>query len=210
MAGKLKSGSDQSSDRRNQILAIAAKLFATGGYSATTVRDIADEAGILSGSLYHHFSSKEAIALEVLRSFLDGLITEYEEILAADLSVEETINRLIQVSFIVITEQTESVALYQNEAPFLQTQPGFEFLQDSSDRIETIWRDQLNAGQEAGVFRASLDFGILYRFIRDALWMTVRWFKPGGRYTAESLSATLLDLLHNGILVQNEASPSRS
>lgn len=210
MAGKLKNGSDQSSDRRNQILAIAAKSFAAGGYSATTVRDISEEAGILSGSLYHHFSSKEAIAMEVLRSFLEGLITEYEKILAADLSTEETINKLVQVSFRAITEQTDSVGLYQNEAPFLQTQPGFEFLQDGSDRIEEIWHEQLNAGQEAGVFRASLDTKIVYRFIRDALWMTVRWFKPGGRYTAESLSTNLLDLLNNGILIQDKATLSKS
>src|SRR5262249_57938903 len=47
------------SERREEILAIAAKIFADKGYASTTVREIADAAGILSGSLYHHFDSKE-------------------------------------------------------------------------------------------------------------------------------------------------------
>ena len=48
-------------------------MFAERGLRATTVRDIADSAGILSGSLYHHFKSKEQMVEEVLRDFLDWL-----------------------------------------------------------------------------------------------------------------------------------------
>ncbi|MGC2799024.1 MAG: helix-turn-helix domain-containing protein, partial [Mycobacterium sp.] len=43
--------------RRDELLELAATMFAERGLRATTVRDIADSAGILSGSLYHHFSS---------------------------------------------------------------------------------------------------------------------------------------------------------
>ena len=55
-------------------------MFAERGLRSTTVRDIADSAGILSGSLYHHFKSKEQMAEEVLRDFLDWLFTRYQEI----------------------------------------------------------------------------------------------------------------------------------
>src|SRR4051812_26683632 len=57
--------------RRNELLGIAADLFADRGYNATTVRDIADEAGILSGSLYHHFDSKESMIDTILSSFIE-------------------------------------------------------------------------------------------------------------------------------------------
>ena len=60
-------------DRRGELLAIAAQLFAERGLRETTVRDIADAAGILSGSLYHHFDSKESMVDEILRGFLDDL-----------------------------------------------------------------------------------------------------------------------------------------
>src|SRR5690349_5835993 len=58
------------SARREQIVAIAAAVFARKGVANATVRDIADEAGILSGSLYHHFESKDQIIEEVMRPAL--------------------------------------------------------------------------------------------------------------------------------------------
>src|SRR6266487_949837 len=56
------------SERRAHLVALAGELFAQKGYRATTVREIADAAGILSGSLYHHFDSKESIGDEILSS----------------------------------------------------------------------------------------------------------------------------------------------
>ena len=66
--------------RRDELLDLAATMFAERGLRATTVRDIADSAGILSGSLYHHFSSKEEMVDEVLRKFMDWLFARYQEI----------------------------------------------------------------------------------------------------------------------------------
>jgi AcrR family transcriptional regulator len=54
--------------RRTEILATAASLIATSGLR-TSLQEIADAAGILPGSLYHHFESKEAILVELLRRY---------------------------------------------------------------------------------------------------------------------------------------------
>ncbi len=51
------------------------------GRRQTTVRDIADSAGILPGSRYQHFKSKEQMVEEVTRDFLDWLFSRYEEII---------------------------------------------------------------------------------------------------------------------------------
>lgn len=55
--------------RRSEILEIAAGLFAASGYVGTSLRDVADACGILPGSLYHHFDSKQAIAIELLERY---------------------------------------------------------------------------------------------------------------------------------------------
>ncbi|MDN2502488.1 TetR/AcrR family transcriptional regulator, partial [Nocardia nova] len=55
--------------RRTEILRAAAELFASAGYAGTNVKDVADACGILPGSLYHHFESKEAIAVELLERY---------------------------------------------------------------------------------------------------------------------------------------------
>src|ERR1051325_8938666 len=78
--GKPETTKPAATDRRAELLAIAAGLFAERGYKNTTVRDIADAAGILSGSLYHHFDSKETMADEILRTFLDDLFRDYRAI----------------------------------------------------------------------------------------------------------------------------------
>ena len=70
------------SERRAALVALAAELFAERGYRATTVREIAEAAGVLSGSLYHHFDSKESIIDELLSSYLDELLAQYRAIVS--------------------------------------------------------------------------------------------------------------------------------
>ncbi len=191
---------EQTSERRDQILSIAARLIAKRGYSATTVRDIADEAGILSGSLYHHFSSKEAILQEILRDFMAGLLGRFEEIVAEGGSPRDILDKLIAHAFLTIERQPDAVGLYQNELSFLARQPGFEFLREHSERIEALWIEQMEEGQRVGDFRPSIDVHVTYRFVRDAVWSTVGWYRPGRGHTAASLTENFLDLLHRGLL----------
>ena len=93
-----------SGSRREQLLAIAARLFAEKGFKNTTVRDIADAAGILSGSLYHHFDSKESMVDEILSTFQDGLFAQYDEILASDEDARTKLERAVRVSFEAIEQ----------------------------------------------------------------------------------------------------------
>lgn len=74
----------QPATRRDELLQLAAAMFAERGLKATTVRDIADSAGIPSGSRHHHFKSKEQMVEEVTRDFLDWLFSRYEEIIATE------------------------------------------------------------------------------------------------------------------------------
>jgi TetR/AcrR family transcriptional regulator, cholesterol catabolism regulator len=50
---------------RENLLAVSARLFAKGGFEATSMRDIAGQAGMLAGSMYHHFPSKNALIAAV-------------------------------------------------------------------------------------------------------------------------------------------------
>ncbi|MEU0086216.1 TetR/AcrR family transcriptional regulator [Streptomyces sp. NPDC006274] len=78
-------------ERREELLATAAEVFAAQGYNATTVRKIADVAGILANSLYYHFDSKESMFDEILSRFLDDRWARYDAVLAAGLAPRETI-----------------------------------------------------------------------------------------------------------------------
>jgi AcrR family transcriptional regulator len=65
-------GADDAGTRRTEILQTAASLIASSGLR-TSLQEIADAAGILPGSLYHHFESKEAILVELTRRYQEDL-----------------------------------------------------------------------------------------------------------------------------------------
>ena len=190
--------------RRDELLALAATMFAQRGLRATTVRDIADSAGILSGSLYHHFTSKEQMVAEVLRDFLDWLFGRYEQIMASTADPLQRIEGLFMVSFEAIEHRHARVVIYQDEAKRLNPLPRFDFLNDRNREQRRMWTDVLKQGMADGALRPDLDVNLVYRFIRDTTWVSVRWYQPGGPLTAEQVGAQYLAIVLGGITSEGE------
>jgi AcrR family transcriptional regulator len=186
-------------DRRAELLAIAAGLFAERGLRATTVRDIADAAGILSGSLYHHFDSKESMVDEILRGFLDALFDRYREIVAQNLGPRQTLEAVVIASFQAIDEHNAAVAIYQAEARRLAEQPRFAYIGERLTEFRRLWHDVLDAGIAAGSFRDDLDVELSYRFLRDTVWVGVGWYRPGGKLGIEDIARQYLAIVLDGI-----------
>src|ERR1700741_3783565 len=69
-------------DRRRQIIAAASELFARNGFEGTSIREIAAASGVLSGSLYYHFPSKEHLMFTVHQESLTAMRREVETALA--------------------------------------------------------------------------------------------------------------------------------
>ncbi|GAB2843878.1 TetR/AcrR family transcriptional regulator [Actinocorallia aurea] len=187
-------------DRREQLLGVAAELFATRGYAETTMRDIADASGILAGSIYHHFSSKEAILDAILQEFLVGLHGRFSAVEKAGNDPRETLSELIRISFLTIQDTPHEVAVYQNETDNLLRHQDFAYVGDYSLRIEQIWLRVLTAGQMSGIVRPDFDVKLAYLFIRDAIWSAVRWYRPGGQFRGDALADQYLELLYGGLI----------
>lgn len=200
--GRKRATNGAGSARRAEVLAIAAELFAVRGYAQTTVRDIADEVGILSGSLYHHFDSKEAMLEEILREFMEGLYGRFHTIVEQSSTPRETLDELVRAAFATIDAAPHAVALYQNEAGLLAQLPEFEFVARTGRKIERMWVQVLVDGRDSGEFRADLDSSIIYRFIRDTVWSTVRWYNPRGKFRHEKVADQFLAMLHGGVLAE--------
>ena len=185
--------------RRDELLDLAATMFAERGLRATTVRDIADSAGILSGSLYHHFKSKEQMVEEVLRDFLDWLFTRYQEIVDAEADPLARVSGLFMTSFEAIEHRHAQVVIYQDEAKRLSSLPQFDFVDDRNREQRRMWVEVLKEGVAQGCFRPDLDVDLVYRFIRDTTWVSVRWYQPGGPLTAEQVGRQYLAIVLGGI-----------
>ncbi len=174
-------------------------MFAERGLRATTVRDIADSAGILSGSLYHHFASKEEMVDEVLRGFLDWLFTRYGQIMDTKANPLERLKGLFMASFEAIEHRHSQVVIYQDEAQRLSTQPRFSYIEDMNRQQRKMWVEVINQGIDEGFFRPDLNVDLVYRFIRDTTWVSVRWYQPGGPLTAEQVGQQYLAIVLGGI-----------
>jgi AcrR family transcriptional regulator len=185
--------------RREELLAIAAELFAQRGFKNTTVRDIADAAGILSGSLYHHFDSKESMVDEILSTFQTELFRQYDEVASSDLDAREKFEAVIRISFDAIHDHHSEVAIYQNDAGYLSEFDRFGYLHDRNVQLRKLWVGLLEEGVQSGAFRPDLDTEVVYRFIRDTVWVAVRWYRPGGDLSAHEVADQYLSILLDGI-----------
>jgi TetR/AcrR family transcriptional regulator, cholesterol catabolism regulator len=186
------------SQRRADVVRIASELFAQKGFRATTVREIAEAAGILSGSIYHHFDSKEAIGDEVLAGFLNDVLADYRSAVAAGTDAADVLERIVRSSSHTLARHHAALTMLQNDWNYFSSQPRFAYMRKDLREIELIWISQLERGKEAGVFRADLDVKLTYRLLRDILWLPMNWRQAGGFSTDQVVDA-LLRLLFDGI-----------
>lgn len=197
--GRRPQGDGSGSLRQAELLRIAAELFAERGYVGTTVRDIAEAAGILSGSLYHHFDSKESMVDEIVSTFLTSLLASYDEILARETGPRETLQELARASILAMDEHRAAIVIYQNEAAYLAQFPRFAYVEDARQRFASVWLDTLQRGIASGELRGDLDANVAYHFLRDTIWTASRWFRPDGTLTASEIADQYLSMLLDGI-----------
>lgn len=83
--GRLTSGETAAPDeRQNQILGAAAELFVEHGYGGTSIRDIAQQVGLLPGSVYHHFPSKEDLFVAIHREGFRQIVVRRENAIKSE------------------------------------------------------------------------------------------------------------------------------
>src|SRR5579859_2998064 len=185
-------------DRRGVILGCAAELFARKGIGATTVREIADAVGILSGSLYHHFESKDAIAREILTGYLRDIQDRYAAVLASGKGPAESLHDLALTSLQVASAQPQATAIYQNELRYLRERPQFADVLAGAADIQRTWLLVIEKGVAEGSFRADIPPRLFYRLIRDAVWLSVRWHHPAGDYPTTRLAQDITTVFLDG------------
>ena len=188
----------ETQDRRGLIVSSAAEMFARKGIGATTVREIADAVGVLSGSLYHHFESKDAIVEEILVGFLDAIQARYATVLGSGRSPAESLHDLVLASLQVASEQPNATAIYQNELHYLREQERFTGVLAAASSVQRTWLRVIERGVADGSLRDDIAPRVFYRLIRDAVWLSVRWHRPDGTYPTAQLAEDITSIFLNG------------
>ena len=136
---------------------------------------------------------------ELLREFQDELFGQYEDIVASDVDARTKLEQAVRVSFDAIDKHPHEVAIFQNEAAYLGTFDAFAYLADRNTQSRQIWVTLITEGVRTGVLRAELDVTLTYRFIRDTVWVAVRWYRPGRGLSHTDIADQYIRILLDGI-----------
>jgi AcrR family transcriptional regulator len=191
----------------DDIVTAAAKVFRTKGYHAATVRDIADEVGILKGSLYHHFESKEALLYLVVKEPIAQMFRTIAEITAADLSATEKLRRAISAHLDAFDRHYPHLFVYLRERESVKRRFR-EMIGYSPKEYERCWQQILKQGIEDGEFRADLDIQVTAYGLLGMLNWLYKWYDPQGRLGVAEVAAQFTALALSGIETGSPAATS--
>lgn len=186
------------SKRRDEITRTACAVFARKGFQNSTMRDVADATGILAGSLYHHYASKDDLLVEVLRRFYADSIEDIDRIITETPDPTDTIVKLIELAVRYTVERRDEALIIENDAPYLAQLPAFEFFFEAANEVERRWIEVLERARRSGHLRADVDPPTLYRTIMGSMFASARWYQPGGRMNPEQLAAHQVALFFHG------------
>jgi AcrR family transcriptional regulator len=178
---------------RGKVLQVAAHLFRHKGYERTTVRDLAAAAGIQSGSLFHHFRSKD----EILSSVMEQTAIYNTELMRVALArtqdVRERVLALIRCELQSImggTGEAMAVMIYEWRSLSPQEQAKILVLREA---YEQLWLQVLGEARDSGLLQG--DVFVTRRFLTGALSWSTTWFRADGSMTLEQLADQALLLL---------------
>ena len=174
------------------LLLGAAYLFHKQGYAKTTVRELANFIGIQSGSLFHHFTSKDDILANVMKQ---TIIYNHDRLLNAiqqSDDPQQQLKNLIKAELISITGDTGSamaVLVYEWQALSQERQ---DELLKMRNAYEDIWFKVIHQLRELGKIKH--DTFIWRRLMGGAIAWTVTWYRPDGKMSMDELTEMVWEM----------------
>jgi AcrR family transcriptional regulator len=187
-------------DRRRELLDAAAVVFAQKGFHASRVGDIAEEAGVAHGLLYHYFRSKEEVLETIFRETWGALVVETQRIEEADVPLREQLRRFAGIylgSWLVTPDAIRVLVREIGRSP------------DVGGRVEEIrtvfvaLTRMIEAAKERGEVRPDCDpvlaAWVVYGSLEEILTGWVLGQLSGEKRDVDRAVATVVDVAHAGL-----------
>jgi AcrR family transcriptional regulator len=167
------------SHRRDQILKVAAELFATNGYTSTSMREVAASSGILAGSLYHHFASKEAIAVELAENYYADLVRAVRELGPVGGDAVTALRLFARKITMVAFRHPAALQITMFDAPANASSSLKTVVHAEPACVDRCWRTLISAASAEGAIRLGVDprvlRHVLHRVTMHSAIMGWRW-----------------------------------
>ncbi|QHE84428.1 TetR/AcrR family transcriptional regulator [Hydrogenophaga sp. BPS33] len=201
--GRPRKTADERDDgnRRQALIAGAARLFRQQGFAATTTRDIAAAVGMRSGSPFYHFDSKEALLGAVMREGMRGALQRQQAalgLLAETASAQARLRVLVRSHFDVLLGPDSDfipVMLYEWRSVSPAQRGEITRLKD---RYEADWMPTLQALYAQGVL--GCDPALARLMVFGALNWSAQWYVPPSGRSAKARARASLDELTTAAL----------
>jgi TetR/AcrR family fatty acid metabolism transcriptional regulator len=187
-------------DRRQELLDAAVRVFARKGFRAARVGDIAEEAGVAHGLLYHYFRSKDQVLETIFRETWQLLVAETERIEASGAPFPEQLRRFARVYLRSWPATPELIGVLVREIA-RSPQVG-----ETADEVGGVLRSlgrMIAAARERGEVRADCDSTLaawsVYGALEEILTGWVLGQLPGGEEDVERAIATVVAVASAGL-----------
>jgi AcrR family transcriptional regulator len=186
--------------RRAQVCRAAEDLFAQKGYHKTSVRDIAEKAGISIGSLYDYIQNKEDILHLLCSEFLSHLRNEVIKVLEGEEDVVRQLEGAVATMLRVVDRFQEYALFTYRDSKYLKKQDLIFLIEQDSFFVETFARI-IKKGVQEGVFRAQQpEIVSTLLTILTHSWALKRYTLK--KYSLYMFQKTLIHFILNGLLKQ--------
>lgn len=186
----------KSETRKEEIVRIAEKLFKKKGYSAVTMRDIAQAMGIKAASLYNHIQSKQQILSEIIIAIGEEFTQGMEEIVAAELSSIEKLEQIIRLHVRITMKNPSRMATMNNDWMHLEGQ--LDYYLSLRRNYEDSFRQILEIGIEKGELK-QVNPEIMLFSILSTLRSLYLWIPKKEDIIKENLLGKLSNVLLTGV-----------
>lgn len=196
-------------DRRGELLDAATRVFHTKGFDAASIQDVADELGILKGSLYHYIDTKEDLLFSIIEEVHHATMQQLEDWLALEgLTTLQRLRALLTLQVLSYCRDTARIGIFLRDFRALSPQRQQQ-INTERDRYDRVLRDLIRTGQQEGSIDATIDPKLAAMAVFGMLNWIVTWWDPAGPNTPEQVAQQFTDLVIAG-LVPREPDGERS
>ncbi len=183
-------------DHRGQILAAAASLFATRGYAATTMNDVAAACGLSKATLYHYVPDKHDLLAQVSRGHVQRLEELVAGVLARQLPPGERLAALIACFMSAYADAQHEHRVLTEDVRFLLPEPQREVL-EGQRRVVAAFAEAIGA-QRPELAPRPLS-GALAMLLFGMMNWTFTWLRADGPLSHEAVARMVSELFFGGL-----------
>jgi AcrR family transcriptional regulator len=192
-------------NRDDSVLAAAIEVISERGYAATTIQEVADRVGVLKGSLYHYFRSKEELLFRILEESYDQNDKIVQEIRALGLDAYAELMEYLRRISLWYLGNVGRANIFFTEGRQL-TGDRLDHARKKGRAYELYIHRLVALAQQDGQIRAEIDDRLITRFLLGAVNNARIWpSRSGKQFTRDAIVEAFLELVRTAITDRDRA-----